>query len=185
AFGDGAVATGANSTAVGPNSSATVAGGVALGNGALVTAANAVAIGSGSVASAPGTVSFGSAGNERRLTNVAAGIAPTDAVNMSQLTSFATGFQSQLAGLQTQVADNQREARRGVAAAVATASPPMPSGPGKTTWQVRGSTFNGEFGVGFGMAHRLTTTTPLAVVAGYGNGGGTDHTGYVGLGGEF
>ena len=42
------------------------------------------------------TVSFGTAGNERRLTNVAAGINQTDAVNVSQLSSFNSGFQSQV-----------------------------------------------------------------------------------------
>jgi autotransporter adhesin len=123
-------------------------------------------------------VSFGTAGNERRLTNVAAGINPTDAVNMSQLSSLTSGLQSQ-------ILDNRTEARRGIAAAVATASAPMPSAPGKTTWQVRGSVFQGEGGFGFGVAHRLNTAIPLSVIAGYGNGGGVEHTAYVGLGGEF
>ena len=171
AFGDGAVATAANSTAIGP--------------GAAATHANAVAIGSGSVTSAANTVSVGAAGSERRITNVAAGISPTDAVNVSQISSITTGFQSQISGLQSQIFDNRTEARRGVAAAVATASAPMPSAPGKTSWQVRGSTFQSEFGVGFGFAHRLYTSTPLTIVGGYGNGGGNQHTGYVGLGGEF
>jgi autotransporter adhesin len=43
-----------------------------------------VALGEGSVANQTGTVSVGSAGNERRITNIAAGEAPTDAVNMQQ-----------------------------------------------------------------------------------------------------
>ena len=68
-----------------------------------------MAIGSGSTNTAANTVSFGSAGNERRLTNVAAGINQTDAVNVGQL-------QSTVAGIQTQIVDNQREARRGIAA---------------------------------------------------------------------
>jgi hypothetical protein len=57
--------------------------------------------------------------------------------------------------------------------------------PGRTTWQVRTSTFQSEYGVGFGFAHRLTTAMPLSVIGGYGNGGGREHTGYVGFGGEF
>ena len=61
----------------------------------------------------------------------------------------------------------------------------MPSAPGKTTWQMRGSTFLNEYGVGFAFAHRLNTGIPLSIVGGYGNGGGSEHTGYVGLGGEF
>ena len=35
-----------------------------------------------------------------------------------------------------------------------------------------------------GFAHRLNTSVPLAIVGGYGNGGGREHTAYVGLGGE-
>ncbi len=68
---------------------------------------------------------------------------------------------------------------------VATASAPTPSAPGRTTWQLRGSTFHGEYGVGFGFAHRLNTGIPLSIVGGYGNGGGREHTAYVGIGGEF
>ena len=131
------------------------------------------------------TASFGTPGNERRLTNVAAGINPTDAVNMSQIAGLSAGFQSQLSSLQAQVGDNRIEARRGIAAAVATASAPMPSAPGKTTWQIRGSVFQSEYGLGVGFAHRLNTAMPLSIVGGYGNGGGNQHTAYVGLGGEF
>ena len=171
AFGDGANATGSLSTAIGPNATA--------------TAPNAVALGSGSVASLANTVSVGAPGAERRITNVAPGISQTDAVNVGQLQSVAAGFQSQIVGLQSQITDNNREARRGIAAAVATASAPMPSLPGKTTWQARASTFQGEYGVGFGFAHRLPIGTPLSFIGGYGNGGGREHTGYVGLGGEF
>jgi len=137
------------------------------------------------VATLSNTVSFGTPGNERRLTNVAAGVNPTDAVNVGQLSSFNANFQSQISSLQGQVGANLIEARRGIAAAVATASAPMPSAPGKTTWQVRGSAFQGQGGFGFGFAHRLHTGMPLSIVGGYGNGGGTQHTAYVGLGGEF
>ena len=66
-----AAATGNNSTAVG-------AGSTASGN-------NSVAIGAGSVASQANTVSVGSAGNERTITNVAAGVNTTDAANVGQV----------------------------------------------------------------------------------------------------
>ncbi len=58
-------------------------------------------------------------------------------------------------------------------------------GAGRTTWQMRASTFHGEYGIGIGCAHWLNTGVPLSVVVGYGNGGGREHTAYVGLGGEF
>jgi trimeric autotransporter adhesin len=185
AYGQGSRATGDGTTAIGQASRATATGATALGAGAQALAANSVAIGAGSIAAAPNTVSFGAAGSERRLTNVAAGINPTDAVNVSQLSSFSSNFQSQISSLQAQIGDNRTEARRGIAAAVATASAPMPSAPGKTTWQIRGSTFQSEAGFGFGFAHRLKTGVPLSIVGGYGNGGGTQHTAYVGVGGEF
>ncbi len=95
--GDIAVGTNArvladNGTALGTNTfiDATSPGAVALGAGATVAAnaANSVALGAGSIASAPNTVSVGSAGAERRITNVAAGINPTDAVNVGQLDGY-------------------------------------------------------------------------------------------------
>ncbi|OAE10481.1 hypothetical protein AZH11_26580 [Pseudomonas simiae] len=105
-------ATGTNSVAVGPTANATATNAMALGNGATAGTANSVALGSGATTaaanataggtingtaytyagSAPiGVLSLGTAGNERQLTNVAAGRVTgtsTDAVNGSQL--FAT-----------------------------------------------------------------------------------------------
>ena len=90
-----------SSLAAGNGAQASAASSVALGNGASATAANSVALGSGSVASTPNTVSVGSVGNERRITNVAAGFLPTDAATMGQLNDY------------------NREARGGVALALA------------------------------------------------------------------
>ena len=76
-------------TAVGSNSLASGNDSVALGAGAQATANRAVALGAFSVADQPNTVSVGSPGGERRITNVSPGIAQTDAVNVSQLTSVS------------------------------------------------------------------------------------------------
>ena len=76
---------------------------------------SSVAIGAGSVASAPNTVSFGSPGAERRLTNIAPGISPTDAATWGQVT------------------DINQEARRGLGAMAALSTPLTPSAPGKTS----------------------------------------------------
>lgn len=131
-------------------------------------------------------------GNERRLTNVAAGVAATDAVNVGQLNSMASGFQSQISGVQSQIAGlastvdaNDTRARRGIAATAAMTSPGMPSAPGKTSWALNTAFFGGETGVGFGVNHRLNTSVPLYISGGYSNGGGLQHLGRVGLGGEF
>jgi trimeric autotransporter adhesin len=96
AIGHGAAATADQTTAIGQGASASAASASAFGQGAQATATNAVAIGAGSVASAPNTVSVGSPGNERRITNVAPGIAPTDAATVGQVASIATGIQSQV-----------------------------------------------------------------------------------------
>ncbi len=72
-----AVATGADSIAVGTN--------------ARATAANAIAVGAGSLADRANSVSIGAAGAERQVTNLAAGTAATDAVNLGQLQASEEG----------------------------------------------------------------------------------------------
>ena len=62
---------------------------MAVGFNAQATASNSVALGANSVADQPNTVSVGSVGHERRITNVAPGVAPTDAANMSQLNAVS------------------------------------------------------------------------------------------------
>jgi len=178
AFGDGASATGSLSAALGPN--------------AFASAPNSVALGSGSIANVANTVSVGAPGSERRITNVAAGINPTDAVNVSQLTSMGSGLQSQLTGLQSQVstlsatiATVQTEERRGIAATAAIGMTMTPSAPGRTTVTVNSGFFQGETAVGIAVAHRLNLTTPVIVHGGYANAGGSSHVGRVGLGFEF
>ncbi|HXO71445.1 MAG TPA: YadA-like family protein, partial [Bradyrhizobium sp.] len=162
AYGDGAVATATNSTAMGPNSSA--------------TAANSVAVGSGSTNAVANTVSFGSAGNERRLTNVAAGISQTDAVNVGQLQSVASGFQSQIGGLQTQIDDNRWEARGGVALALAASGLRYDDRPGKLSVAGSFGNFKGEsglaFGVGYAATNRLRFNASVSGVPSQGSVGG-------------
>ncbi|WP_314143748.1 YadA-like family protein [Buttiauxella noackiae] len=102
---------GATSAAYGMRASAAGSASLALGSGASASTDNSVALGAGSTTSAAaltnpvyvpkganaadmkgtpsGEVSVGSAGSERRITNLAAGAALTDAVNVSQLKSLA------------------------------------------------------------------------------------------------
>ena len=111
AVGAGALATGTNSVAVGGaymgvapaeaegDYSTAVGGGAwaaefsstALGNASQALGYNSVALGAESIADRDFTVSVGSAGNERQITNVAAGTAGTDAVNLDQLTEVSDG----------------------------------------------------------------------------------------------
>ena len=95
ALGQGTVSLGANTKAdgegavsIGFNNSAEAAGSVAIGNGAHVyeSGTNSVALGQWSQASDDKVVSVGNDWLKRRITNVAAGTDPTDAVNVQQLT---------------------------------------------------------------------------------------------------
>ncbi|MFV3369546.1 YadA-like family protein [Pseudomonas sp. NY15435] len=108
AVGQGATSTGFNSAAIGLKATTSGSSSVALGDSANASASNSVALGanstttanlaaagynpgsgtlSGIASASKGEVSIGSANNERRLTNLAAGSAATDAVNVSQLQS--------------------------------------------------------------------------------------------------
>lgn len=88
--------------AIGP--SAVIAGGavdsVAIGNGSKVNpnVTGAVALGAGAVATQSNTVSVGDTGSEKRIVNVAAGAADTDAVNKSQLDSAIAGVTAAVGG---------------------------------------------------------------------------------------
>jgi len=76
------------------DSSATGANSVAVGGAALSSGKNSVALGSNSVADRDNTVSVGAAGSERQVTNVAAGTASTDAVNVGQLNAVSNSVSS-------------------------------------------------------------------------------------------
>jgi hypothetical protein len=62
---------------------------------------------------------------------------------------------------------------------------PTPSGPGRTTFALNGAYFQGERGLGVALAHRFASEIPLYFSAAYGNGGGTQHIGRVGMGVEW
>lgn len=104
-----ATALGAIALGTGAQVGANAGGAIALGTGANATGANGVALGAGSVAArgpvagyaaiglagaqtSAGEISVGATGAERQITNVAAGTAATDAVNVGQL----AGVQAQI-----------------------------------------------------------------------------------------
>lgn len=90
AVGTLAMATGVGSTAIGTGAIASGDDSIAIGINAGATGLNSVAIGANSVADQDNTVSVGSVGGERRIVNVAAGTATTDAVNFGQLNATNT-----------------------------------------------------------------------------------------------
>ncbi|MBR0938996.1 YadA family autotransporter adhesin, partial [Bradyrhizobium jicamae] len=108
AIGPQSVASASNAISMGNGAAASASDTVAIGAGAKATQANSLALGANSSTTAnlsdaaytpvvgktvagvtTGEVSVGSPGAERRITNVAAGSAATDAVNVSQLQTLA------------------------------------------------------------------------------------------------
>ena len=142
----------------------------------------------------------------RQVQNVAAGRVTadsTDAVNGSQLyaTNQAISATSQNVASLGQALDSlgssinqvnnrvtgvQKEARGGIAAAVALVNAPMPSAPGKTSWAGNVAKFKDQYAMGFSFSHRLNSNMPLAMTAGFAYTPGTkDVTSRFGMAGEF
>jgi autotransporter adhesin len=95
---------------------------------------NSIAIGQGSVADQANTVSVGASGSERRIVNVGAGVASTDAVNMGQFNALGSSVATLedstalLFDLAEQNRADIRGANEGVAMALAMDSPAVPAG---------------------------------------------------------
>ena len=145
AIGGSAKATAENTTAVGQGSEATAKGATAIGQGAKATAENAVAIGTGSVAAEANTVSIGSQGNERRITNVAAGVNPTDAANVGQVNAVENRINNKLGKL-------DKKLRSGVASAVAVANIPQVTIPGASMVALGVGNYKGQSAVAVGYS---------------------------------
>ena len=152
AIGPKAVASGDGSVAQGYGATASATNAIAVGTNANASAANSVALGANSVADQANTVSVGSAGNERRITNVAPGIADTDGVNVSQLRGMSTTILNQA----NNYADNiGRKAYAGVAMAMALQAPQWV--PGKLTYSASLGFYQSQAALGVSM--RRTSDT--------------------------
>jgi len=165
-----------------------------MGANASATAANSVALGANSVADRANTVSVGSAGNERQVTNVAAGTATTDAVNVGQLNdsiSAAVGnlpagmtakdyTDQQINSVQSSVNQVARNAYSGIAAATAlTMIPDVDQG--KTiAVGIGGGTYKGAQAVALGVSARITENLKMKAGAGTSSQGTT-----VGVGASY
>ncbi|ACA93834.1 MULTISPECIES: YadA family autotransporter adhesin [Burkholderia cepacia complex] len=147
AIGAGADARAINSTAIGQAASAHGENSTAVGQGATAWGNNSIAIGAGSVADADNAVSFGNSatGMTRTLTNVSAGVAPTDAVNVQQL-------DESVGGLRSQIEHDRADANGGTASAVAIASLPQAPAPGKSVVAVGGGTYAGQSALAVGLS---------------------------------
>ncbi|MFM0313138.1 YadA family autotransporter adhesin, partial [Paraburkholderia sp. RL17-383-BIF-A] len=177
---ESAVASGTHATAMGANAKA--------------SAANSVALGANSVADRENTVSVGSAGNERQITNVAAGTATTDAVNVGQLneaigasvgnlpagTSAKDYTDQQINAVQNGLNQVAKNAYAGIAAATAlTMIPDVDQG--KTiAVGVGGGSYKGSQAVALGVSARITQNLKMKAGAGTSSQGTT-----VGVGASY
>jgi autotransporter adhesin len=192
AVGNGVSVTGANAVAVGNGTSANFANSIAIGTGATATRANQQVFGTG--ASTYTMAGIGSAASKTAQSGPTQIVTADASGNLATTTLGALGVAStadvsainaQLAGLNGRVDALTSEARRGIAATAALAPVAMPSAPERTTFSLNTGFFHGETGLGFGFAHRLTTAIPLAIHGSYGNGGGYEHVGRLGMTVEF
>jgi autotransporter adhesin len=112
--------------------------------------------------------------------------APSYALSTGTYTNVGaalTGLDGRISDLSNFAQAARQEARAGVASAMAMAAAPMPSAPGRTSWSMNVSTFEGEEAFGASMAHRFEAA-PFAFTAGV----SYSHdiaAGRVGLMGEF
>ena len=192
AYGDYAVATGTNATAVGYGSQAAFANAAAFGNGAAATRANQQVFGTASnTYTMSGIASAESRGAQSGPTQIVTsdvgGNLATASLADLGLASVGdiAAINSQLANVNERLNDLTRESRRGIAAAMAMTTAPMPSANGRTSWATNAATFRGEGAFGLSLAHRLDVPVPLALTGGNSYGGGNAHGGRIGLQGEF
>ena len=154
-------AKGEGGTAVGVSAVASGNDATAIGAGAQADNANSVALGRGSVTDRDNSVSIGSSTQQRQVTNVAAGTADTDAVNLGQLNNSVSQGVQQANSYTDQrfndanraINDVARNAYAGIAAAMA--MPNMtPSGPGRTIVAAGAANYKGGNAVAAGATYR-------------------------------
>ena len=181
ATGPASQATGNASVASGLQAQAKGGSSVAIGRGAIASDEYSVALGANSTTSAAvgtnsatvngvtysgfagtnptSTVSVGSAGNERTITNVAAGrITPTstDAINGSQLYQVAAqtnGNSIVINNLQDRINDMNKDLRAGIAGATAIGFLQRPNEAGKSIVSAAVGGYRGQQAIAVGYAH--------------------------------
>lgn len=193
----GLTTVGNNGTAVGSNSSAAdnavamgtgaaaTSGSAAFGRGAQAIASNSVALGQGSVADRADTVSVGASGSERQITNVAAGTADTDAVNVGQLNSQISAAVGNLppnttakdytdqrvTQVQSEINDVAKNAYSGIAAATALTMIPEVDLGRRLSFGVAASTYKGYQAIAMGGTARITQNVKMKAGVGMSSGG--------------
>ncbi|WP_145501652.1 YadA family autotransporter adhesin [Yersinia similis] len=153
-------ATGTDAMAGGTGSVASGSNSTAMGTGSKATAANSTALGANSVADRENSVSVGSVGNERQLTNVAAGTQGTDAVNLDQLnhsmsstTNDANAYTDRrYAVLKEDLKKQDSTLSAGIAGAMAMASLTQPYTPGASMATIGAASYRGQSALSVGVS---------------------------------
>ena len=177
AIGTAAHATGANSTAVGTAAFATGANSSALGNGAKATFANSTAIGNGATATRADQQMFGTASNTYTMAGIntaasrAAQVGPTSIVTSDTAGNLAarsfadlglasqsdiSGINGRLDALNGRINDVNREARGGIALALAASGLQFDTRPGKVSLSGGYGNFKGESGFAVGLGYAVS-----------------------------
>ncbi|MBR8255904.1 YadA-like family protein [Burkholderia ambifaria] len=163
-----------------------------IGSTATATGKNAVAVGQGSVADRDNSFSVGAKGNERQVTNVAAGTASTDAVNVQQLndnlnaaSTQAKGYTDQRIGqVYNSFNDLKKDMYGGVASAMAVAGLPQPTGAGRSMVSAATSNYHGQQGFAAGYSY-VTESNRWVVKASVTGNARSDFGAVIGAGYQF
>ena len=163
AYGASSLASGNSSIAIGDTATATGQNGIAIGTNATA-AANSVALGAGSTA-AEGTISVGAVGSERRITNLAAGTANTDAVNVGQLNTGLANLSSGIDVLSYRVDDlDSRISKVGAMSAAISGLMALPYDPDTPTqFQIGAGSYGGEQAVAAGLTYYASDSMALSL----------------------
>ena len=161
AYGVNSLASGISSIAIGDAAAATGDNGIAIGTNATA-AGNSVALDAGSTA-AEGTVSVGAVGSERRLTNLAAGTADTDAVNVAQLNTGLANLSSGIDVLSYRVEDlDSRVSKVGAMSAAISGLMALPyDSDTPMQFQIGAGIYGGEQAVAAGLTYYTSDTMAL------------------------
>ena len=160
AGGAGSVASGNNSAALGNNAQAAGENSVAIGHGASASGTNSTALGANSVATRDNSVSVGAVGSERQITNVAAAIQGTDAVNFDQLNRSVSNITNNSSAYTDQRFNEvKRDLQKqddtlsaGIAGAMAMASLPQPYSAGASMTSLAAANYRGQSSLAFGVS---------------------------------
>ncbi|WDD96156.1 YadA-like family protein [Burkholderia sp. FERM BP-3421] len=133
----------------------------AFGSSSTASGRNSVAVGQGSVADRDNSFAVGAKGSERQVTNVAAGTAPTDAVNVQQLndnvaasSAASRSYTDQRVGqMYNDLNTVKKDMFGGVASAMAVAGLPQPTAPGRSMVSAATSTYRGQQGFAAGYSY--------------------------------